>query len=310
MKKFLFISSLVLMIGNFNINSADAQVHVSINIDIQPAWGPSGYDYAEYYYIPEIDIYYDVINRLFWYNEAGRWLSNYYLPVAYSFYDFYSLYKVVINNVLNPWRFNHRHHSLYARYRYNYSQIPIYCMHDHRYERARNNFHGWVEPRHMPRNNGRPLSRDFSLNRPNGRISNDMRSPSSPDNRRTEITRNNPERKRSEATATRTNPGRNESTATRTNPDSRRTEASRTNPDTRRSPSVNTGTPSASRSQSGNTATARDSKTRVSGNTSSSSRNSSTTVSANRSSNRSSSRESSGGSRTSRTESSRSSGRR
>ena len=33
--------------------------HISINIDKQPAWGPYGYDCAAFYYMPEINIYYD-----------------------------------------------------------------------------------------------------------------------------------------------------------------------------------------------------------------------------------------------------------
>jgi hypothetical protein len=180
MKRFILISSLGLMIGMFNINKSEAQihVHVSINIDIQPAWGPSGYDYAEYYYIPELNIYYDVTHRLFYYLDRMRWVSAMFLPVEYSYYDFYSLYKVVINNVFEPWRYNRNHRHLYHRYCYNYTQVPVYFMRDHIYYRARNNCHGWVEPRYMPRNDGRPRSRDYAINIRNGRISQELRSAS------------------------------------------------------------------------------------------------------------------------------------
>lgn len=173
MKRLMTIIGLSLILGMTSANIIKAQVNININIDIQPAWGPAGYDYAEYYYIPEIDIYYDVFNRLYWYNNAGRWLSCVFLPQAFCYYDFYSLYKVVLNGVLNPWRFHARHYNLYARYRFNYHQVPIYCMHDARYRIARNNWHGWVEPRYMPHNNGRPQSRDFALNRHEARVSPD-----------------------------------------------------------------------------------------------------------------------------------------
>jgi hypothetical protein len=176
MKKLMLISGLGLMIGTVNINRAEAQVHISVNINIQPAWGPSGYDYVEFYYIPEINVYYDVANRLFCHHNRGRWISALFLPEMYSRYDFYSLYKVVLNGVRYPWKYNNRHRRLYERYCYNYAQVPIFYMKESRYHRARNNFHGWVEPRYMPKNNGRPHSNDFSKNGRNGRVGSDYRS--------------------------------------------------------------------------------------------------------------------------------------
>jgi len=173
MKRFLKIFGLSLILGMTSVHVTEAQVRVSINIDIQPAWGPAGYDYAEYYYIPEIDIYYDVINRLYWYYDMDRWLSCVFLPHIYAHYDFYSLYKVVLNGVFNPWRYHSRYRNLYAQYRYNYRQVPIYCMHDSRYHIARNNYRGWVEARYMPANEGRPRSRDFANNPHEARIRND-----------------------------------------------------------------------------------------------------------------------------------------
>ena len=170
MKKLIFILGLGLMIGTLNINKAEAQVRVSVNIDIHPAWGPSGYDYAEFYFIPEINIYYDIVRRLFVYHSGNRWISSAYLPMAYSHYDFYSLYKVVLTDIRNPWRYNRNHRSLYANYFYVYNQMPIYYMSDYRYRTARVNYYGWVEPRYMPRNSGRPNSYNYSSNTRNGRI--------------------------------------------------------------------------------------------------------------------------------------------
>ena len=184
MKKLLFVLGLGLIIGMVNFNEADAQVHVSINVDMQPAWGPSGYNYAEFYYIPEINVYYDVVNHRYYYQNGRRWVSGVYLPMAYSYYDFYSLYKVVINGVRSPWRHNKNHVRLYSGYCYNYLQVPIFYVMEPRYHRARVNYHGWVEPRYMPRNNGRPHSHDFNANTRNGKI-NDSRS--TPNNRKETI---------------------------------------------------------------------------------------------------------------------------
>ena len=171
MKKIIFILSLSLMFGSVHFHKVDAQVIVNINIDVQPAWGPSGYDYAEYYYIPEINIYYDVVHRVYYYPSGARWIRAAYLPSSFRYYDFYSLYKVVLNGILQPWRYNANHLHLYAQYRHNYLQVPIFYMTDYRYLRARMNYFQWVEARYMPHNEGRPPTRNFAANQPNGRIS-------------------------------------------------------------------------------------------------------------------------------------------
>lgn len=152
MKKLIIMVGLGWMIGLLNVHTADAQ-HVTtvihINVDRQPAWGPVGYDYVEYYYIPELNIYFDVENELFYFRHGRRWIESPYLPARYARYDFYSLYKVVLNDILDPWRYNRHHRRRYARYRYNYAQIPIFYVDDYRYEYARYNACAWVEPRYM-----------------------------------------------------------------------------------------------------------------------------------------------------------------
>ena len=190
MKKLIFALGLGLIIGMANFDRAEAQVRVSVNIDIQPAWGPSGYNFVEYYFIPEINVYYDVVNNLFYFRNGRRWVSGAYLPMAYSHYDFYSLYKVVINGVRSPWKNNRRHVKLYSGYCNNYAQVPIFYVMEPRYHRARVNYHGWVEPRYMPRNSGRPYSNDFRANTRNGRIS---EAPSR-DNRREAVSPRSPQR--------------------------------------------------------------------------------------------------------------------
>ena len=152
MKKLIIMVGLGWMIGLLNVHTADAQ-HVTtiihVNVDRQPAWGPVGYDYVEYYYIPELNIYFDVENELFYYRYGRGWIESPYLPARYARYDFYSLYKVVLNDVIDPWRYNRHHRRRYARYRYNYAQIPIFYVDDYRYEYARYNACAWVEPRYM-----------------------------------------------------------------------------------------------------------------------------------------------------------------
>ncbi len=51
---------LVIIAAVFMTSMLDAQIHISfnINVDRQPVWGPTGYDYVEYYYLPDIEVYY------------------------------------------------------------------------------------------------------------------------------------------------------------------------------------------------------------------------------------------------------------
>ena len=94
----------------------------SVNITLQPSWGPAGYDYAMYYYFPEFNFYYDVERALFHYLERGRWISAKILPRRPHFpTDLHRYYKVVINQ-RNPWHHNRQHKNQYKHYKGVYNQ--------------------------------------------------------------------------------------------------------------------------------------------------------------------------------------------
>lgn len=95
MKKIMLLSAVV--ISGFLFQQANAQVRVSINLGSQPVWGPTGYDQANYYYLPDIDCYYDVNRSQFIYNRGNRWVFANQLPPQYHNFDLYSGYKVVVN---------------------------------------------------------------------------------------------------------------------------------------------------------------------------------------------------------------------
>ncbi|MDR2469051.1 MAG: hypothetical protein LBD27_01030 [Tannerella sp.] len=148
MKRFVFILSLGWAAGMFNVNQAAAQhVSVHVNIDHQPAWGPTGYDYVAFYYFPELNIYFDVNNARFYYLSGRKWMYSYYLPMAFRRYDLYRMYKVVLNDYPKPWIHNRLHIHNYKHFRHNYSQVCISHSKEHRYNKARNNTRAWVEPR-------------------------------------------------------------------------------------------------------------------------------------------------------------------
>ena len=94
----------------------------SINISLQPSWGPAGYDYAMYYYFPEFNFYYDVERAVFHYLNYGRWVSAKVLPHGRHFpADLHRYYKVVINH-RNPWNYNRQHKNQYKHFKGVYNQ--------------------------------------------------------------------------------------------------------------------------------------------------------------------------------------------
>lgn len=115
MKKQL-VSFLLFVGGLFAYNSASAQLSVQVNLGIQPAWGPVGYDRVEYYYIPDYDVYYHVPRKQFIYLDGSAWNFGATLPTRYGTVNLYNAYKVVVNEP-RPYLRNYFYREKYARYR-------------------------------------------------------------------------------------------------------------------------------------------------------------------------------------------------
>lgn len=114
---------------------SNAKAQVNININLQPAWGPVEYDYVEYYYLPEYEVYYDVPRQRFVYFDGGRWLFGASLPARYGAIDYYSTYKVVINEP-RAYRGFHNHRLQYAQYKHGgHQQHMIRDSHSPKYAR-------------------------------------------------------------------------------------------------------------------------------------------------------------------------------
>ncbi|GAB2815538.1 hypothetical protein [Ferruginibacter profundus] len=127
-----------LIVCSFMYN-AQAQVRVNVNINTQPQWGPAGYDYAAYYYMPDMDVYYSVPQRQFIYLQGRNWMFSAALPAQYRDYDLYSCYKVVVNEP-RPYLRCDEYRSRYASYRGRRDQVIL----RDRWERHDNgNHYGW-----------------------------------------------------------------------------------------------------------------------------------------------------------------------
>lgn len=89
----------------FGASTIHAQVSVDVNIGTPnvnvhvgtpPVWGPVGYDNVEYYYLPDIQVYYDIRLTQYIYFGNGKWVRSKYLPRYCRNYDLYHGYKVVL----------------------------------------------------------------------------------------------------------------------------------------------------------------------------------------------------------------------
>ena len=132
MKKIILSAAILLSCFTAKMASAQVSIGLGINIGSQPDWGPVGYDYVNYYYMPDIDAYYDVPAHNYIYFENNVWVHRRYLPVRYRNYNMYNGYKVVIND-RNPWVRNTYYRDHYYGYRGRHDQVIIRNSRDVRY---------------------------------------------------------------------------------------------------------------------------------------------------------------------------------
>jgi hypothetical protein len=103
-----------------------------VNISDQPVWGPTGYDHAEFYYIPDIDSYYSVSERNYIYRDGTNWVHGASLPSSYRDHDPYHSYKVVVNED-KPYQNNATHQAKYREFKGRRDQPVIRDSRDSRY---------------------------------------------------------------------------------------------------------------------------------------------------------------------------------
>ncbi len=90
----LILAGMMLLAGG----AMQAQVSVNVNIGVPPPWGPVGFTDVRYYYLPDVEAYYDVHSSVFIYYTGGVWVHRAYLPGMYRNYDLYGGYKVVMRD--------------------------------------------------------------------------------------------------------------------------------------------------------------------------------------------------------------------
>lgn len=114
MKKLIILSALV--ISSLVYSSAKAQVRFNVNINIgnQPVWVNNN-NAADYYYIPDIDCYYSVPERVYVYHEGNYWRKSAYLPSRYRNYDFRNKRVISIKGQDKPYLHHEENRRSYAQ---------------------------------------------------------------------------------------------------------------------------------------------------------------------------------------------------
>jgi len=119
LKLFLFGTAFFLAV------TTQAQVSVNVNFGSPPQWGPAGYSEVQYYYLPDVEAYYDVPSSMFIYMDRGIWVHRTYLPTRYRNYDLYNGYKVVMTDYHGNTPYTH-----FREYKHKYAKG--YRGHDQR----------------------------------------------------------------------------------------------------------------------------------------------------------------------------------
>lgn len=89
---------IVLALFLFATTANHAQVSINVNFGTPPQWGPVGYSEVSYYYLPDIQSYYDIPSEQFIFLNNGVWVRSHNLPNRYRNYNLYNGYKVVLND--------------------------------------------------------------------------------------------------------------------------------------------------------------------------------------------------------------------
>jgi hypothetical protein len=112
MKTLKFIL-LGLLLNSFTMQS---QVSVNVNFGVPPVWAPADRIEVQYYYLPEVDVYYDVPAERFIYIRNGRWYRSAALPSKYRGYNLRGANIVYLTDYRGnaPYKFHKSHKVKYG----------------------------------------------------------------------------------------------------------------------------------------------------------------------------------------------------
>lgn len=95
------------LLGILLVVSNALMAQVTVTIGSPPAWGPVGYAGARYYYLPDVEAYYDIQSSQFIYYQPTGWVYASRLPSRYKHYNLYNGYKVVMTGYRGNTPYDH-----------------------------------------------------------------------------------------------------------------------------------------------------------------------------------------------------------
>lgn len=138
----LFVLETFLLVFSFS----NAQVQVNVNLGKPPVWGPT-VTTEEYYYLPDIDSYFDIQQSQFIYLNNGVWIRSKSLPRRYRSYNLNTGYVVVLNDYhgQNPYTHYKKHKVKYYKSNNNWEKSK---RNDDNNGNHRNNYKGNKKGKH------------------------------------------------------------------------------------------------------------------------------------------------------------------
>ena len=118
MKKTILLITFIAATAVMNNTNAQFRFNVNVRLGL-PAWLSGGNAESDFYYMPEIDAYYNVRERQFVYLDNGRWIFASNLPGRFSGFDLYNCRKFPIYES-RPYLNGDYYRNQYAQYRNNY----------------------------------------------------------------------------------------------------------------------------------------------------------------------------------------------
>ena len=101
-------------------SNSNAQISISLNIGTAPIHRNTSNVVVDYYYMPDIQAYYDNRSNEYVYLERGNWRRSRVLPVQYKNYDARNGYRVALNDYHGNQPYSNFHNDrtrYYAGYR-------------------------------------------------------------------------------------------------------------------------------------------------------------------------------------------------
>jgi len=106
--------------GLLFIASSQAQVSINVNLGTPPVWAPAQVLSTQYYYLPDIDTYYDVPAQRFIYVRNGQWVRAEQLPYRYRGYNLQNGQVIYLTDYRgkSPYSYHKKHKVKYVGNKY------------------------------------------------------------------------------------------------------------------------------------------------------------------------------------------------